>query len=72
MGKGGQKSETSKQAPTRKIKAAVDRRQKNRMLIRQCPSGTAQRLPHHAVAVPTAMQNRVKQTTSVAPALGNN
>ena len=36
-GKGGQKSETSKQAPTRKTKAAVDRRQNNRML-RQCPS----------------------------------
>ena len=29
MGKGGQKSETSKQAPTRKTKAAVDRRQNN-------------------------------------------
>ena len=33
--KGGQRSETSRQAPTRKTKAAVDRRQKNRML-RQC------------------------------------
>ena len=30
-GGGGQKSETSKQAPTRKTKAAVDRRQNNRM-----------------------------------------
>ena len=29
---GGQKSEISKQAPTRKTKAAVDRRQNNRML----------------------------------------
>ena len=59
MGKGGQKSETSKQAPTRKTKAAVDRRQNNKML-RQCPSGTAQRPPHHAVAVPAAMQNSHK------------
>ena len=59
MGKGGQKSETSKQAPTRKTKAPVDRRQNNRML-RQCPSGIAQRPPHHAIAVPTAMQNSHK------------
>ena len=39
--KGGQKSETAKQAPTRKTKAAVDRRQNNKLLM-QCPSGTAQ------------------------------
>ena len=72
-GKGGQKSETSRQAPTRKTKAAVDRRQNNRML-RQChsPSGIAQRPQHHAIAVPTAMQNRVTKTMSVAPPLGNN
>ena len=70
VGKGGQKSETSKQVPTRKTKAAVDRRQNNRMLIRQCPSGIAQRPPHHAIAVPAAMQNRA--TMSVAPPLGNN
>ena len=31
VGKGGQKNETSKQAPTRKTKAAVDRRQNNKM-----------------------------------------
>ena len=46
MGKVGKKSETSKQAPTRKTKAAVDRRQNN--MLRQCPSGIAQRPPHHA------------------------
>ena len=56
--KGGQKSETSKQAPTWKTTAAVDHCQ-NRML-RQCPSGIAQRPPHHAIAVPTAMQNSHK------------
>ena len=60
MGKGGQKSETSKQAPTRKTKAAVDRHQNNRMLLRQCPSGITQQLPYHATAVPTAMQNSQK------------
>ena len=59
MGKGGQKSETSKQAPTRKTKAAVDSRQNNRTL-RQCRSGIAQRPPRHAIAVPTAMQNSHK------------
>ena len=55
-GKGGQKSETSKHAPTQKTEAAVDRHQNNKML-RQCPSGIAQRPPHHAIAVPAAMQN---------------
>ena len=39
---------------------------------RQCPSGIAQRPPHHAIAVPTATQNRVTKTMSVAPPLGNN
>ena len=58
-GKRGQKSETSKQVPTRKTKAAVDCRENNRML-KQCPSGIAQRPPHHAIAVPTAMQNSHK------------
>ena len=67
MGKGGQKSETSKQ----KTKAPVDRRQNNKML-RQCPSGIAQRPQHHAIAVPTAMRNRVTKTMSVVPPLGNN
>ena len=55
-------------APTRKTKAAVDRRQSNKMTS-QCPSGIA---PHHAIAVPTVMQNRVTKTMSVAPPLGNN
>ena len=56
MGKGRKKSETSKQAPTRKTKDAMDRRQ-NKKKLWQCPSGIAQRPPHHAVAVPTAMNS---------------
>ena len=60
-----------KQASTRKTKAAVDHRQNNKML-RQCPSGIAQRPLHHAIAVPTAMQNRVTKTMSVVPPLENN
>ena len=70
MGKWGQKSEASREAPTRKTDAAVDRRQNNRML-RQCPPGIVQQLPYHAVAVPTAIRNRVTKTMSVAPPLGN-
>ena len=59
MGKSGvQKSETLKQAPTQKTKAAVDRCQNNRML-RQYPSGIAQ---HHTSAVPAATQDRVTKT----------
>ena len=38
--------------------------------VKECLSNTAQRPPHHAV--PTAMQNRVTKTMSVAPPLGNN
>ena len=34
MGKGGKKSEDSRQAPTRKTKAAVGRRQNNKVLIK--------------------------------------
>ena len=71
-GQGGKKkSEDSRQAPTRKTKDAVDRRQNNRML-RQCALGIAQQLLYYAIAVPTAMQNRVTKTMSVAPPLGNN
>ena len=65
VGKGGQKSETSNQAPTWKTEAAVDRRQNNRML-RQCPSGIAQQPPHHAIAVSTAMQNKHNVRSSAA------
>ena len=69
MGKGGQKSETLQQAPTRKTKAAVDHHQNNRIL-RQCPPGIAQQPLHQAIAVPTATQNRVTKTMSVVPPLG--
>ena len=44
--KGGQKSETSKQAPTRKTKVAVDRRQNNSvtaMSVRHCAETTVPR-----------------------------
>ena len=68
---GGKKSEDSRQAPTRKTKDAVDRRQNNRML-RQCPVGITRQLVYYAIAVPTAVRNRVTKTMSVAPPLGNN
>ena len=72
MGKRAQNSETMKQAPAQKTKAAVDHRQNNTEMLRQGPPGVAQQPPHHAVAVPTAMQNKVTETVSVAPPLGNN
>ena len=37
---------------------------------RQCPSGIAQRPPHHATAVPTAMQNRVTKKNVRSSAVG--
>ena len=42
----------------------MDRRRNNKML-RQCPSGIAQRPPHHTVAVPTALQNRSSHEDNV-------
>ena len=51
---GGGGGENLRQAPARKTKDAVDRRQNSRML-RQCPLATAQQLVHCAVAVPTAV-----------------
>ena len=69
MGKVGKKSEDSKQAPTGKTEAAVDRRQNNKML-RQCPHGIAQQLVHHAIVVPTATRNRHKDNVR-SSATGN-
>ena len=69
-GGGGETSKTSKQASTRKTKAAVDRRQnkKNKALsVPHCAATT-----YYATAVPTAMRNRVTKTMSVAPPLRNN
>ena len=65
MGTGAKKGETSKQAPARKTKTAVDRRQNKDIMERQGPSGIAQRPSHNAIAAANAMQNRV--TMSVAP-----
>ena len=73
-GKGGQKSETSRQSPTRKTVQGCHGPppEEQDVKLRQCPSGIAQRPPHHAIAVPTAMQNRVTKTMSVAPPMRNN
>ena len=56
-GKEEEKSETSRQAATRKTKAAMHCHQNNKMLW-QGPPGIVQQLLHHAVAVPTAVQNK--------------
>ena len=68
-GKGGQKSETSKRAPTQQTKAAVDHCQNNKML-RQCPPGIVQQLLYHAIVVPPAVQHQVTKMMSVALPLG--
>ena len=64
MGKGGKKSETSKQVQTQKTKAAADCCQNNKML-QQCPLGIVQQLLYYTIAVPTAVQNRVTKTRPV-------
>ena len=69
--RGGEKSETLKQVPTWKTKAAVDHRQNSRML-KQRLSGIVGQPLHYTFAVPTAVQNRVTKTMSIAPPLGNN
>ena len=68
-GRGRKRSQDSRQAPARKTKDAVDRRQ-NSTILRQCPFGSAQQLLYQAIAVPTAMRNRATKTMSVAPPLG--
>ena len=55
----GERMKAPPRAPARKTKDAVDCRQNNKTLY-----GIALRLPHNAVAVPTAMQNRVAKTIS--------
>ena len=50
-GEGDERVKAQSQAPTRKTKNAVDRRQNNRML-RQCPLAIAQQLVYHAITVP--------------------
>ena len=71
MGKGGSKSETSKQAPAPKTKAARRGPPLKQQNVKAVSSGIAQRPRHHAIAVLTAKQNRVTKTMSVAPPLGN-
>ena len=82
VGKGGQKSETSKQAPTRKTKAAEDRRRNNRMLIkavsvRHCAATTAPRSccpncyaeqSHRDNVRSSAAGKQLKQKKSISPA----
>ena len=45
---------------------------KTTKMLRQCPLAIVQQLVYHAIAVPTAVRNRVTKTMSVAPLLGNN
>ena len=64
------KSEGSIAGANSEDQDAVDRRQNNKVL-RQCPLAIAQQLVHYAIAVSTAVRNRVTKTMSVALLLGN-
>ena len=61
-GRGNDRVKARSQAPSRKPKAAVDRRQNNRTL-RQCPLAIVQQLVYYAIAVSAAVRSRVTKTT---------
>ena len=57
----------------KKTGETVDRRQNNGSeVLRRCPLAIAQRLVHCAIALSTAVLDRVTKTMSVAPLLTNN
>ena len=67
-GKGEEGVKARSQAPTRKIKDAVDRHQNNEML-RQCPLAIAQQLVCYATAASTAVRNSHKDNVRSTYAL---
>ena len=63
----GSTAETARKRPERPWTAA-----KTMEVLRRCPLAIAQRLVHCAIAVSTAVLDRVTKTMSVAPLLTNN
>ena len=63
----GSTADTSRKRPERPWTAA-----RTMEVFRRCPLAIAQRLVHRAIAVSTAVLDRVTKTTSVAPLLTNN
>ena len=63
----GSTAETARKRPERPWTAA-----RTMEVLRRCPLAIAQRLVHCAIAVPTAVLDRVTKTMSVAPLLMNN
>ena len=63
----GSTAETARKRPERPWTAA-----ETMEVLRRCPLAIAQRLVHCAIAVPTAVLDRVTKTMSVAPLLTNN
>ena len=59
--------ETARKRPERPWTAA-----RTMEVLRRCPLAIAQRLVHCAIAVPTAVLDRVTKAMSVAPLLTNN
>ena len=65
-GKGGQKSETSRQAPTRKTEAAVDRRQKKQNVkavsARHCAATTAPRNCSRTCYIEQSLKDNIRRS----------
>ena len=63
----GSTAETARKRPERPWTAA-----RTMEVLRRCPLAIAQRLVHRAIALSTAVLDRVTKTMSVAPLLTNN
>ena len=63
----GSTAETARKRPERPWTAAITME-----VLRRCPLAIAQRLVHCAIALSTAVLDRVTKTMSVAPLLMNN
>ena len=71
VGRGRESDRLDRGNRPKKTGETVDRRQ-NKEVLRRCPLVIAQRLVHCAIAVSTAVLDRVTKTMSVAPLLTNN
>ena len=71
MGRGRESERLDRGNRPKKTGETVDRRQNNGS-VKACPLAIAQRLVHCAIALSTAVLDRVTKTMSVAPLLTNN
>ena len=71
MGRGRESERLDRGDRPKKTGETVDRRQ-NMEVLRRCTLAIAQRLVHCAIALSTAVLDRITKTMSVAPLLTNN